>query len=133
TATLAIADLRLCQQVTGFGQYEPVEPSEIRAGQELMLYWEVEGFQTVQENDLYRTLLASELEILPEQGDSPLWSRAFKDSEDVCRRPRRDYFVNYRLTIPESLSPGKYRIRLRLQDRQSSQTAERKLSFDLAS
>ncbi len=130
--SLSIADLRLCRQVTGFGQYEPAMPSDIRTGRELMLYWEVEGFQTVQENDLYRTLLASELEILPEQGESPLWSRAFNDPEDLCRRPRRDYFVNYRLTIPNSLSPGKYRLRLRLQDRQSSQTAERELSFELA-
>ena len=107
--SLVIADLRLCRQVTGFGQYEPAEAGDLRPGRELMLYWEIKGFHSVQEDGLYRTQLATNLEILTQTGESPLWSRAFNDTEDVCRRPRQDYFVNYRLTIPESLNPGSYR------------------------
>ena len=41
-----------------------------------------------------------------------LWEKALGDAEDVCRRRRRDYYVNYRFELPRSLGPGSYRLRL---------------------
>ncbi len=130
---LAIVGLCVCRRVDGFGLYEPADPAPLKAGQTITLYWEVEGLHAESDGTYYRTRLASSVAILPAEGGSddakPLWTRSLGTADDTCRRRRRDYFVNGRLTLPESLPPGPFRLRLTLDDRISGQSTSQMLTL----
>ena len=109
---LVISDLRLCRQVFGFGSYEPLAGERIKVGQHLRMYCELTGVQyDVREAD-FVSRISSRVEIKAAHGGPVLWKRELGDAEDVCRRRRRDYYVNYRVELPKSLGPGSYRLRL---------------------
>lgn len=130
---LAIHELRFCRHVDGFGSYEPASADDLKPGASVMLYWEVEGLRAEIDGDWVRTRFAVDAAILPAagQGDDPVWQQALGQDEDVCRRRRRDYFINCELTLPADLKPGHYRLRLSLRDRNASTQAERTLDFAL--
>ena len=111
-SSLGISDLRLCRRVLGFGSFEPLANERIKVGQHLLVYCELTGVQyDMREQTLSReSRLASRSR--PRQGGPVLWKRELGDAEDVCRRRRRDYYVNYRVELPKSLGPGSYRLRL---------------------
>ncbi len=115
-APLEIDVLQLCRRVQGFGNYEPVDATHCRAGEPLILYCEMLGLHYVPDGDLFRSRLESSVEILPDDADTPIWEHVLGVAEDTCRRRRRDYYVNYRLTLPESLPPGSYQLRMIQQD-----------------
>lgn len=133
---LAVVGLCVCQRVEGFGLYEPADPTKLKKGQTITLYWEVEGLQADSDGSYFRTRLASAVEILPAEGESdadkPLWSRELGTADDICRRRRRDYFVNSRLTLPDSLPPGPYRLRLTLDDLISGRSTSQTLNLAIA-
>ena len=112
--SLAIASLTFCKKVEGFGNYEPIDGA-VRPGRGLGLYWEVEGLESLREGQNFRTRLSSEIEVQNLDGNV-IWVSNLGQAEDICRRPRKDYFVNTRITLPETLKPGTYRLRLRLED-----------------
>lgn len=125
---LEISELRLCRKVNGFGSYEPADPDACRAGQLAFLYCEMEGVRARVEGDLFRYRLSSTVEVLPESGDHPIWSQALGIADDVCHRRRRDYYLHGRFQLPESLAPGRYRLRLVQRD----QVADRETSRSIA-
>ncbi len=131
---LGVTDLQLCRHVDGFGSYEPAGPDDLKAGRAVMLYWEVEGLRTEHDGDWYRTRFAVEAAILPAEGtgDAPIWHESLGQDEDVCRRPRRDYFINCEIALPERLAPGPYRLRLTLRDRIAGTHTERIVAFTVA-
>ena len=49
---------------------------------------------------------------LADGGGEPVWSRDFEPAEDLCRRPRHDYFASYKLRLPANVPVGTYRLRL---------------------
>ena len=111
-----IAELTLCRRVFGFGSVEPWGASHVRPGQAIILYCEVAGLRYEPDGERFRSRLAATLELTPEGGDRPAWGEALGPAEDVCRRPRRDYFVSYRISLPATLPPGPYRLRLAQDD-----------------
>jgi len=109
---LGISDLRLCRRVFGFGSFEPLANERIKAGQHLLVYCELTGVQYDMREADFVSRISSRVEIKAAQGGPVLWKRELGDAEDVCRRRRRDYYVNYRVELPKSLGPGSYRLRL---------------------
>jgi hypothetical protein len=113
---LAIDELALCQKVRGFGHYETLDTTSLRAGQTLTLYCELSGveYDRTPENT-YHSRIGARLELVAEgQLDTPVWTRELGTADDSCRRRRRDYYVNYRVVLPDpaTLPPGRYRLRL---------------------
>ena len=35
-----------------------------------------------------------------------VWDQSLGEAEDRCRSRRRDYYVNYRITIPTAVAPA---------------------------
>ena len=121
--TLVINDLHACRRVLGFGNIEPTEGPDCRAGRPFLLYCEVAGLRYEPDGDHFRSRLASTLDAIPEDGGEPVWSQSLGVADDPCARRRRDYFVSYQLTLPKSLAPGNYRLRLTLKDLAAGGTA----------
>lgn len=117
---LRVGTLALCRKVQGFGQYEPIAEPSCRAGQTVVLYCELEGlrYEPGAGNGLLRSRLESTVVLRADEGDRVLWSQSLGTAEDICRRRRRDYYVNYRLTLPDAatLAPGTYRLQIQQRD-----------------
>ena len=68
------------------------------------------------------------------EGDRVLWSQSLGTAEDVCRRRRRDYYVNYRLTLPDAatLPPGTYRLQIQQRDAYAGAEATGEITLTIA-
>ncbi len=126
-APLEIGDLRLCRKVKGFGNFEPIEPSAYRGGQPLIGCCEMSGVRYIATGEMCHSRLSARVELVPVQGGEPAWSQDLGTAEDVCRHPRRDYYVNYRIVLPESVSPGQYQLKLTQRDELAGRTASASL------
>jgi hypothetical protein len=126
---LKIPSAALCWSVENFGHYEPLpEPWKFPAGQTSMvvLYCELAGFRSEACTDKpgwYRTLLGERLAILTPEGKE-LWSYEEPGIEDLCHRPRRDFFVTKKLRIPGNLPAGPYVLKVTIRDLLANRVTE---------
>ncbi len=127
----------LCWSVHNYGNYEALpKPWRFPAGRKNMvvLYCELAGFATEPHPDKpgwYRTLLGERLAILTADGRE-LWNYQDEQIEDVCRHPRRDFFVPKVLSIPGNLPAGGYVLKVTIRDRLANRVAEANLPFEIA-
>jgi hypothetical protein len=128
---LEITELRLCRKVLGFGSFEPVDDHALKAGQRLLLYWELAGLEYEWKDDAFHSRFSSRLEIRAADNDSIQWQQDLGIAEDVCRRRRRDCYVNYRLDLPDSFLPGPYRLRLIQTDQLSQRGTSAEIPFTI--
>ena len=130
-APLRISDLQVCRKVLGFGHYETIDPTALKAGQPLIVYCEMAGLRYNADDHGYRSRLASRVELVARKADRPVWMQDLGTAEDVCRRRRRDYYVNYRLTLPATLHPGPYDLRLTQTDLNGDQSVTSSLPLEV--
>ncbi|WP_152050978.1 hypothetical protein [Tautonia marina] len=129
---LRVGRIAFCREVLGFDRIKPFDSETLQAGQKILVYAEVEGVHYLPEDGGQVSRLSTTLEIL-DDGESPLrWSNVVP-VEDRCSRPRHDYFVAYRLALPESLAPGRYRLRVSQHDLLSGQEDAAETSFVIVS
>jgi len=43
-------------------------------------------------------------------------SRQLQPDKEICRNYRRDYFLAYRIYMPDNIAPGHYRLELAVED-----------------
>ena len=118
-----------CTEVKGYGTFLPFAHDEFNAGQEVLLYCEVENFQSklVAEKG-YHTALKAKYEVFSEGGNRV----AEKDlglKEEHCLNRRRDFFVPYFLWLPKQVPSGKYQLKLTLEDVHGGKSAESTIDF----
>ncbi|WZO96245.1 hypothetical protein EP7_003234 [Isosphaeraceae bacterium EP7] len=128
---LEMTDLRWCRNVYGFGEFEPIDEPAFHPGQAAILYCELAGVHSVEADGQFRSKLQAQLAIVPDGGGAPVWTQSFDPAEDRCRRRRRDFFVNYSFSIPESLAPGLYRLRLTQTDQVAGRGTTREIAFSI--
>ena len=109
---LEIAALRLCSRVHGFGAFQAMDAEPFKSGQEALVYCEMTGLEYQALGDEFVSRLAAHVEIRSGADGSIVWEQGLKTARDVCRRPRHDYYVSYRIRFPGNLEPGSYRLRL---------------------
>jgi hypothetical protein len=126
-APLEITELQLCRKVKGFGDFESLEATACRPGHVVIVYCELGGLRYERDGDQYRSRLTSRVEVVPPGGGEPVWTHDLGTVGDLCRRRRRDYYVNYKLTLPDALPPGTYELRLIQTDLVAETSASRSL------
>lgn len=130
-ARLELHHVTLCHRISGFGNYERFRRDEFTAGQPVLLYAEVVGFKSELTPDgRFRSVMKSSLEVV-EAGPAGriVESITLAPSEDLCRNQRRDYYLSYEFTIPQSCQPGKHTLRLRVEDQLSRKFAVSTVNF----
>jgi hypothetical protein len=120
----ARADLRvprvvLCTSIESFGRYEPINPCEFKAGEKnrVLVYIEVENFRSeMTTSDQFRTLLSVRQSLLSKAGEE-LWSAKDENIEDLSRQRRNDFYLTVGpLSIPKTLGPGDYTLKVEVED-----------------
>jgi hypothetical protein len=126
-APLGVSNLRLCQKVSGFGSFEPMPAPALRAGQSFLIYCELTGLRYQARDTSYLSRLSSRVELVAARDGSKQWEQSLGEAQDQCRSRRRDNFVNYRITLPQTLPTGDYRLRLTQTDLVANRSASSEL------
>jgi hypothetical protein len=80
----------------------------------------------------YASMLSSRVELRPIDRDTVLWAQELGIAQDFCLRKRIDYYVSYRLRIPQSLPPGSHRLRIVQTDLVTSRSASAEVPLTIA-
>ena len=110
--SLSVGKLCLCRKIVGFGSYEPLTESRLKAGQQILLYCEMNGMQYEANDASFVSRLSSKIEIGSVEKGKFQWALELGPKEDVCASRRHDFFVNYKFSVPLGLPSGSYRLRL---------------------
>lgn len=131
-ADLTIPTLALCSRVAGYGIYDPMGTT-FRAGQEtpVILYCEVENFASVQNDKLMWQTRLSQEAVLFTDGGARVWMDKGDVPVDLSRNRRHDFYVFKRLTLPKTLGPGRYVLKVTIVDQQSQRVAENSMTVNL--
>ncbi len=129
---LNVSGLAFCTEISSFGVFTKFDRDEFAPGQEVLLYAEVENFQSQMSEKGYRTVLRSSYQILDARG-----ARVFDDDfgviEDVCQRRREDFFMRYRLWIPDRIYDGPHTLKLTIEDETKQQVGQATIKFEVRS
>ncbi len=113
---LELKNLTFCERVDQFGWYTEFPRKEFQPKQQVILYAEVENFAAEQKGpSSYETELQGSYVILDSSGQE-VASRQLQLDKEVCRNYRRDYFLAYRIYLPDNIPPGRYRLELAVED-----------------
>jgi hypothetical protein len=128
--SLSLRNLSFCKNVFGFGAIEPFTIDSFSPGQQVSLYVEVENYSSKTTEKGFCTLLGSTYEILDDAGKR-ISGGEFPDVDDCCRSRRRDFHIQFGLSLPEKMEPGKYQLQLVVKDRQSDKLGHATASFEI--
>lgn len=138
-ADLRLKNVTFCHSIVSFGNYERFSKELFTTGQPVLLYAEVENFNSRKKVNTdsqiveFHTALSSEIRIFRygRQDELPVATIPFDVTRDVCRSPRRDYFHSYEFTIPEELEAGHYMLVLSVSDQLGNKHATNRVQFEV--
>lgn len=134
---IRISNLALCRRVMGWGRFDEFKREDAQIDPEqpyifdrknpmkLGLYIELERFRTTHEAEDRHVVLLEQQVALYTNAGLRVWNANPSELEDICRRPRRDFFTTQIITFPANLSVGKYHLKLRVTDRNSHTVDEK--------
>ncbi|MEX0824525.1 MAG: hypothetical protein WD119_00080, partial [Pirellulaceae bacterium] len=115
TGKLDVRSLTFCTEVVSFGRVKPFEVNRFAAGQEVILYSEIDCFAAERLSDGYETHFNGSFEILDASGKR-IADKVLPSDRQSGKNYRRDYFIAYRMHLPSHLDPGSYRMELTIED-----------------
>lgn len=129
-APLSIGRATFCTDIESFGNYTRFEKDEFRLGQEVLIYAELENFQSERTPDgKYRTLLKSSVRLT--QDGRAVDEVQYNATEDLSRSRRQDFMQGFRYQLPQRLTPGNYVLQLTIEDQLSSKSAQYSLNLTI--
>ena len=127
---LSLRNFAFCKNIYGYGAIEPYQEDRFSPGQQVALYVEVENYHSRSTKKGFTTSLGSTYEILDEKRER-VDGGEFPDVDDCCRSRRRDFHIQYGLTLPPRLTPGQYRLQVVVKDRQSDKIGHATAPFEI--
>jgi hypothetical protein len=129
-ATLQIRNMAFVKSVDGFGDYEPLKHAEFQPGDPVTLYAEVENFGSTSAAAGYETSLGTSYQVVDSTGRR-VEGAQFPDVADVCRGRRRDFHLQYGVTLPTKIVAGEYRLELTITDHHTGKIGQATLPFEI--
>ncbi|MCC6509910.1 MAG: hypothetical protein IT423_12455 [Pirellulaceae bacterium] len=130
-SNLEIKNAAFCSNVDGFGAITKFPTTQFRANQELLLYCEIDNFVSEPVKDGFETKLQGNYEIV-DANNVRVADVLLPQEVDVCKRPRRDYFFVYRIYMPQKIEPGRYQMRLTIEDMKGRKFGQTAVDFQVA-
>ena len=124
-ANLKITSGAFCTEVSGYGQFEVFPRGALAPGQKVLVYCEVENYNTIERPSdsgaTFHTQLRGSYAIYDASGHA-VQQAEFPVVEDVARKRRRDFYMHLPITIGD-LSAGNYELHLLVEDLGGNKTA----------
>ena len=131
-SNLEVKNAAFCSNVDGFGVITKFPTTQFKPNQEILLYCEVDNFVSEQIKDGYETKLRGSYEIV-DSNQTRVADTLLPEEVDICKRPRRDYFFVYRIYTPQNIAPGRYQLRLTIEDVKGSKFGQTTLDLQIGS
>jgi len=131
---LQLGTVALCTRVGGFGDFDPFNKYAFLAhtNQQAVVYIELAGFTSeLNQRSEWVTEISQQLTIYSDRDGIPVWREDWQAAVDVSKNKRHDFFVVQVITFPQSLSVGRYQLKLRLRDEKSGAEAEGTIPFEM--
>lgn len=129
-SNLEIKNASFCTDVHSFGVVSKFPNPHFKPNQELLLYCELDNFAAEPVKDGYETQLQGSYEIVNASGQR-VADMLLPEDADVCRNQRRDYFIAYRIYMPQKIEPGRYQLRLTIEDMKGRKFGQSSLDFQI--
>ncbi|NUQ65105.1 MAG: hypothetical protein HUU20_21785 [Pirellulales bacterium] len=130
TSPLVVRNLAFVTDIQGFGSYKKFSEYQFTPGQEVLLYAEVENFNSESTPKGYKTTLRFGYQIFDSRGQR-VAEREFTD-EDDCLNMRRDFYIGCRFHIPTRIYDGKHTLQLTVEDLHSQKIGQSSIEFTVA-
>ncbi len=130
TGKLDVRSLAFCTEVISFGRVKPFETDRFQAGQEVILYSEVDCFAAERLSDGYETHFNASFEIYDADGKR-VADKILPADRQAGKNYRRDYFIAYRMHLPSHLDPGSYRLELTIEDLKGQKYGSSSIPFQV--
>lgn len=131
-SNLEVSNLSFCTQVESFGVAERFTKYQFTPDQEVLLYCELDNFVSERSKDGkgFETQLQGSYEIVDSNG-SRVADQSLPMDSHVCRNRRRDYFIAYRIYMPQNIGPGNYSLRLTIEDIKGRKFGQSEIAFQI--
>jgi predicted DNA-binding antitoxin AbrB/MazE fold protein len=129
-ATLNVRNYAFVESVDGFGVYKPLKKAAFKPGEQVTLYAEVENFRSQSTEKGYRTLLGTSYQIVNKNGKRVDGSQ-FPEVLDHCKSRRRDFHIQYGITLPTRIFPDSYELQLIVTDNLTGKIGQVTLAFEI--
>ena len=131
-SNLEVKNAAFCSHVDGFGSVTKFPTNQFRPNQEVLLYCEVDNFVSIKVKEGYETKLRGNYEIV-DANQTRVADFILPEETDFCKSMRRDYFFVYRIYTPPNIAPGRYQLRLTIEDMKGNKFGQTSLDMQISS
>ncbi|MCE2728296.1 MAG: hypothetical protein LW698_16270 [Planctomycetaceae bacterium] len=111
---LAVRNACFASRVRGWGNVERFPADRFQPGQEVIVYFELDGLSAAESAAGFRTAIDANLRLVDGEGrEVHAWN--FEPITETCPARRHDYFARYVVRLPESAA-GACRVELAVRD-----------------
>jgi hypothetical protein len=132
--SLDVRSLEFCTEIEAYGQIKPFPKRQFDPGQQVILYCEIENFVAKPTNEAgnqgFETMLQGSYDLLDESGRR-VASQSLPVDKQLSKNKLRDYFIAYQMYLPDSLPPGRYRLRLTMEDVHGKKYGQNEVAFEI--
>lgn len=130
-SNLEVKSVAFCTEVERYGVVTKFPKYHFQADQEVLLYCEIENVAATKLNkEGYESQLQGSYEILDSQGRK-IADQLLPMEPEICQNHRRDYFIVYKIYIPQQIAPGNYQLRLTVEDMKAHKFGQNQLDFQV--
>ena len=129
-ANLEVLNPAFCTEVDSFGVVTPFTDYRFEPGQEVLLYCELENFVSRKLKNGYETQLQGSYEIIDPTGRK-LADQLLPEDTDICGNQRKDFYIAYRLHMPNDVEAGPYKLKLIIEDMTGHKFGQATLDFSI--
>ncbi len=127
-STLDLRNAVFCSEVMSYGDYRRFKSTSFRPGAEVVLYVEIENFVSEPVGNRFETELQGDYAIL-DAGGRRVSSKVLPLDKQQCDNRRRDYFIAYRLWLPQDIPSGGYSLVLTIEDVKGNKSNQATVDF----
>ena len=130
TDSLTLNSLEFCTEIEAYGQIKPFDGNRFAAGQQVILYCEIENFAAAERSGEFQTKLQGSYDIYDSTGTKVI-SQLLPVDQQRSRNRLRDYFVAYQMNLPKGLPTGTYRLQLTIEDAVGKKYGQSNIPFEI--
>ncbi len=130
---LGIRNLYICDNIRGYGNYDPRPTNVVKSNSKVLFYYEPANVYTKIYKDknnrgIYEIWYTQDMIVLTAKGKVLLNKQDALSFHYISRSPVLDLYATNTLTI-SNLPKGKYIYRIRIKDKQKNQIAQKDIYF----
>ncbi|HEY2761827.1 MAG TPA: hypothetical protein VGI75_13820, partial [Pirellulales bacterium] len=130
SAAMTVRNLSFCTEVSSYGVFKPFAKYEFKPGEQAILYAEVDNFTIESTDKGYHTAMHSSYQVYDNRG-AKVAEQDYAVTEEVCRNPRRDFFIRYFVYLPKRVYDGNYTLQLTIEDTIGNKVAQSTIPFTI--